>query len=230
MSSRGLPGQRAAEHEFEAEHGLPEPLPRDERILWQGSPDWRVMAREAMHTRMLSIYFGALLAWRGINVLSNGGSVIDAGVAILWLLPAAVLAIAVLSLIAWLVARTSVYTVTDKRVVMRIGMVLSITFNLPYSRIESAALRANRDGSGDVCLLLGAADRIGYAHLWPHARPWQLKRTQPALRGLADARAVARVLGTALAESAAMPRAGQRHEPAAARARSGGHDQQPVAA
>jgi hypothetical protein len=96
--------------------------------------------------------------------------------------------------------------------------------------IESASLRTNRDGSGDVCLLLGAADRIGYAHLWPHARPWQLKRTQPALRGLADARTVAHVLGNALADSAAMPRTGQRPDPGAARARSSGHDQQPLAA
>ena len=42
----------APEHEFEAALGLPEPLPRGERLLWQGAPDWRVMAREAMHLRI----------------------------------------------------------------------------------------------------------------------------------------------------------------------------------
>ncbi len=230
MSSRGLPGQRAAEHEFEAEHGLPEPLPRDERILWQGSPDWRVMAREAMHTRMLSIYFGALLAWRGINVLSNGGSVIDAGVAILWLLPAAVLAIAVLSLIAWLVARTSVYTVTDKRVVMRIGVVLGITFNLPYSQIESAGLRTGRDGSGDLTLVLADTDRIAYVHLWPHARPWHVKRTEPMLRAVPDARRVASILSAALADSAGIARPQLRAVKAPAPQAADGTAHQPLAA
>jgi len=196
----------APEHEFEAELGLPEPLPADERLLWQGSPDWRVMAREALHTRMLSVYFAVLLAWRGATVLSNGGSWFDAGLAVLWLLPLAVMAIAVLSLMAWLIARTSVYTITDKRVVMRIGVVLTITFNLPHSQIESAGLRMNShnsaDGSGDVTLLLNDADRIAYVHLWPHARPWHLKRSQPMLRALPQARAVATILSAALAESA----------------------------
>ncbi len=209
-STRGLPKNQAAEHEFEAEHGLPEQLPRGERILWQGSPDWRVMARQAMHTRQLSIYFGVLLTWRGVNVLSSGGSLGDAGIATLWLLPAALLAIAVLTLIAWLIARTSVYTVTDKRVVMRIGVVLGITFNLPHSQIESASLRVDSknasDSSGDLALVLADTDRIAYVHLWPHARPWHVKRTQPMLRGLPDARQVASILGAALADSAGLAR------------------------
>jgi len=196
------PPAPSPEHEFEAEPGLPEPLPHGERLLWQGSPDWRVMAREALHTRSLSVYFAVVLAWRGATVLSNGGTLLDAGVAVLWLLPLAALAIAVLTLMAWLIARTSVYTITDKRVVMRIGVVLSITFNLPYSQIESAGLRTHADGSGDVTLLLNDADRIAYVHLWPHARPWRVKRTEPMLRALPQARSVASILSMALADAA----------------------------
>ena len=202
MSTPGLPGHHAPEHEFEAEHGLPEPLPRGERLLWQGSPDWRVLAREAMHTRMLAVYFAVLLAWRAANVWANGGSLIDAGVAVLWLLPVAVAAIMVLSALAWLMARTSVYTITDKRVVMRIGIVLNITFNLPHAQIVSAGLRTNADGSGDLTLLLSDADRIAYVHLWPHARPWHLKRTEPMLRALPQVNAVAALLSAALADAA----------------------------
>ena len=230
MSTRGLPQQQAAEHEFEAEHGLPEPLPRDERILWQGAPDWRVMAREAMHTRTLSIYFGVLLAWRGVNVLANGGSLGDAGIAIVWLLPAALLALAVLTLIGWLIARTSVYTVTDKRVVMRIGVVLGITFNLPLSQIESAGLRTNKDGSGDLSLVLADTDRIAYVHLWPHARPWHVKRTEPMLRSLTDVRQVASILSAALADSAGIARAPLRAVKKPERQAAEGTAQQPLAA
>ena len=206
MSPRGLPGLQAAEHEFEAELGLPEPLPRGERLLWQGSPDWRLLARDAMHTRLLAIYFGVLLAWRAVNIGANGGSLIDAGVAVLWLLPVAVAAIGVLSVLAWLMARTSVYTITDKRVVMRIGIVLNITFNLPHAQIVSAGLRSNADGSGDLTLLLNDADRIAYVHLWPHARPWHLKRTEPMLRALPQAHAVAAILSAALADAAGVAR------------------------
>ena len=206
MNSRGLPKQASAEHEFEAELGLPEPLPKGERLLWQGSPDWRVLARDALHTRQLAIYFAALLGWRGATALANGGSALEAAQSMLWLLPLAILAIAVLSLIAWLIARTSVYTLTDKRVVMRIGVVLNITFNFPYSQIESAGLRTHADGSGDLTLVLADTDRIAYVHLWPHARPWHLKRTEPMLRALPQVRMVAATLSAALADSAGISR------------------------
>lgn len=234
MSARGLPAQPSAEHEFEAQPGLPEPLPRGERLLWQGSPDWRVLAREAMHTRMLAIYFAVLLAWRGANVLANGGSMLDAAEAVLWLLPLAVMAIAVLTLMAWLIARTSVYTITDKRVVMRIGVVLNITFNLPHSQIESAGLRMNsknaREGSGDLALVLASTDHIAYVHLWPHARPWHVKRTQPMLRALPDARTVAALLSAALADSAGLARTGLAPVAAPERQPSANAGQQPLAA
>lgn len=230
MSQRGLPGQAAAEHEFEPEHGLPERLPRGERLLWQGSPDWRVLARDALHTRMFTVYFAVLLAWRAANVWSSGGSLVDTGVAVLWLLPAAVVAIAVLSALAWLMARTSVYTLTDKRVVMRIGIVLNITFNLPHTQIVSASLRTNADGSGDLTLLLNDADRIAYVHLWPHARPWHLKRTEPMLRALPQVQAVAALLSAALADAAGLPRPSLPAEPTPQRAAAHPAGQQALAA
>lgn len=201
-----IPRDQAAEHEFEAEPGLPEPLPAGERLLWRGSPEWRVMAREAMHLRTLSIYFAVLLGLRAATVLSGGGGLLDAALAVAILLPLALAAIGLLALLAWLVCRTSVYTITDRRVVMRIGIVLSITFNLPFSKIESAGLRRNADGSGDINLALAGTDRIAFVHLWPHARPWRLKRTQPMLRALPQAAATAALLAGALAESAGVAR------------------------
>lgn len=200
-----IPHDQAPEHEFEAAPGLPEALPSNERLLWQGSPDWRVLAREALHTRALSIYFAILLLARGVNARAGGASWADTLNSMLGLLPLAVLAIGVLSLLAWLMARTSVYTITDKRVVMRVGVVLTITFNLPFQQIESAALRSNRDGSGDLTLALAPTDHIAYMHLWPHARPWRLKRTQPMLRALPQARTVAAILSAALSDAAGVP-------------------------
>jgi Bacterial PH domain len=225
-----MPHDQAPEHEFEAEHGLPEPLPSGERLLWQGSPEWRLLAREALHTRALTIYFAIVLAFRGATVLVNDGTLAGAVQAVLWLLPLAVVAIALLSLIAWLISRTSVYTITDKRVVMRIGVVLSITFNLPYAKIESAGLRSHADGSGDLTLVLEASEHIAYLHLWPHARPWQVRRTQPMLRALTDARGVAAILSAALADSAGLARTGWPAAASPQRQRAGNAGRQPMAA
>ncbi|MBU1360692.1 MAG: PH domain-containing protein [Gammaproteobacteria bacterium] len=194
------------EQDFEPAHGLPERLPASERILWQGAPDARRMALDVVHVRELAVYFAVLLVWRGAHALSQGHSWGDALLSMLWLAPLALAALGIATGLAWLMARTTCYTVTNRRVVMRIGIVLTVTFNLPLARIESASLHARADGSGDIALALEGTDRIAYAHLWPHARPWKLARTQPMLRSLPDAGAVAQVLSAALAESAGQAR------------------------
>ena len=193
---------KTGEHEFEAVHGLPEALPAGERLIWQGAPDWKTLAVDALHLRKVAIYFGVLLIWRGASASADGASPLDALWAAAGLAPLALLGLGLLATIAWLTARASVYTLTDKRVVLRVGVVLSVTFNLPYTMIESAGLRLQRDGHGDITLALAGSDRIAWLHLWPHARPWQLRRTQPMLRALPQAERVAALLAEALARAA----------------------------
>jgi Bacterial PH domain len=199
--------ETAHEHEFEAAHGLPELLPDGEKILWQGAPDWRTLAIQVMHVRTLAIYFAAMLLWRGGTVLSDTGSLLAALVSIAIPTPLALLALGLMTLFAWLTSRTTVYTLTNRRVVMRIGIVLSVTFNLPYRMIESVSLRTDSkgdkrtkdaNGAGDIALLLAASDKIAYANLWPHARPWRVKRPEPMLRAVPQSARVGQLLATAI--------------------------------
>ena len=185
------------EHDFEPERGLPEPLPASERLLWQGSPDWRTLAVHSFHVRKLLLYFGVILSARAATVVLQGGSAFDGAVAALWLTPAAALALGVITLMAWLTSRTTVYTITDKRVVMRIGIVLSLTFNLPFRKITGAGLRAHGDGSGSIPIALAPAEKIAYVHLWPHARPWRVAQPEPMLCSLLNAEQVAQTLSQA---------------------------------
>jgi len=191
------------EHEFEAEYGLPAPLPAGERLLWQGQPDGTTLAREALHWRALTLYFGVILAWRAGVVLADGGSAAQALAAAAWLLPLAAFAIGIALVLATLIRRTTVYTLTDRRVVMRIGIVLTVTFNLPYRQIDNAALMLGANGCGDIVLTIGGGNRIGYIHLWPHARPWHVRAPQPMLRALPQAQRVAALLARALQNQAA---------------------------
>lgn len=193
-ASAAMPVQ---EHEFEAERGLPQPLPAGERVLWQGSPDWRALARRAFHLRKIAAYFALLAAVRVAVLAGDGAGVGAMAVSALWMLLLGGLAIGLLALVAWLSARTAVYTVTDRRVVMRVGIVLTLTFNLPYRRIAAAGLRLERDGTGDLPLTLRSGDRIAYLHLWPHARPWRMAQPEPMLRSVPDAQQVARLLADA---------------------------------
>jgi hypothetical protein len=187
-------------------HGLPEHLPPGETMLWQGAPDWRRLSRDALHVRKVAIYFALLIGWRVVEVAAGGGGATAALAAALWTLPLAAVAVGLLALIAWLMARTTVYTITNRRVVMRVGVVLSISFNLPLVRIASAGLRSHTDGTGDISFVLQGPERIAYLHLWPHARPWHVRQPQPTLRAIPDAQRVATLVADALAVSAGKAR------------------------
>lgn len=191
--------------------GLPEPLPAGEDILWQGEPSWAALARRTFHARKLALYFGVLLAWRAASALTSGASPLEAAIAVLWLAPLAGMAVGLVSLIPWLIGRTTVYTVTTRRVVMRVGVVLGITFNIPFHSIRSAGFRAYPDGTGDIPLRLADDERVGYFHLWPHVRPWRIARAEPMLRAVPDATRVAEILSRALAASTG----GAAHAPSA---------------
>jgi hypothetical protein len=182
------------EHELEPQYGLPERLPANEKILWQGSPDAKVLARSAFHIRKLALYFVALMALQAANVAADGASVADVLLALIWPAGLSALALGGVWTLAWLTARTAVYTVTDRRVVMRIGIVLTLTFNLPLRTLETAAMRQGPDGHGDIVLALKGPDHIAWLHLWPHARPWHLTRTQPMLRAVPQVAEVAALL------------------------------------
>lgn len=185
----------AAEHEFEPQHGLPEPLPPGERLVWQGGPLWTALARRAFHADKVAIYFAILLAMRFATVLHDGAAPGDALRALGgWLLLAAT-GVGLLLSLAWMSARSTVYTLTDRRIVMRIGIVLTVTYNLPLTRIHAADLRPfGRADGGEIALALEPGTRIAWLHLWPHARPWQIARPQPMLRALADGRNVSALL------------------------------------
>ena len=176
--------------------GFPGPLPAGETLLWQGAPDWRVLARTAMHVRGLALYFGAL----AIAAIVTGRFVGGLTVAGLGLVP-----LAIAYGYAYAVSRATIYSITNRRVVLHIGLALPVTLNLPLSRVSAADLRTGPDGSGDLSLTLSGADRFAYVVLWPHARPWRFAPAQPTMRGLRDAAQPAQVLSRALGSSAPVP-------------------------
>jgi Bacterial PH domain len=182
--------------------GLPAPLPPGERLLWQGAPRWGALARRAFHVRKLAIYCGVLLAWRVVADVSDGQPPAAIALGALWLAPFVLGAVGIPAVLAWLFSRTTVYTITSRRVVLRSGVALPMTLNIPFRLIESAALRTFRDGTGDIPLALAGPDRIGYLHLWPSVRPWRVARTEPMLRAVPDAARVAEILARALAAAA----------------------------
>ncbi len=184
--------------DFEPIRGVPAPLPEGESILWQGAPGFRGLAVRAFHVRKVAFYFGLLMLWRlGWAQAGGEGFAASLGKALV-LLPVALAAICILSLIAWGYARTTVYTLTTRRLLIRSGIALPVTLNLPLSRIDSASLKLFGDGTGDIPVKVEEGERIIGMYIWPNVRPWAWHRPQPMLRSVPDAIDVASRLASAL--------------------------------
>ena len=198
---------------FEPVPGLPERLPAGEVILWQGRPNtWR-LAVEALNLYWVAAYFMVFFGWRALvageympfwEAVQTGSPFLVMGA----------VTCGMLLLIAWVQARATVYTITNRRVAMRIGAALTMTLNLPFKWIGAANLDLRQGGTGTITLSLIGETRLSYLNTWPHVRPWRMKRTEPALRCIPDAERVARVLAEAAEARMVEPQVARRPDAA----------------
>ena len=152
---------------------------------------------------------GRLVA--AIDIMPVGQAI---GIAVPFLILAAIVG-GLLYFTAWVQARATVYTVTNKRVAMRIGAALTVTLNLPYTQIDSADLDLRKNGVGTIALTTKGEVQFAYLVLWPHVRPWRFP-ARPALRCIPNAERVARLLAEAAEARVSMPQIGPVSAPVAA--------------
>jgi hypothetical protein len=213
MSETGGP-----EHDHEPVEGLPGRLPAGEHIVWQGRPQKGGVARQVLKSRWIATYFALAALWSvavGVNDgVPPGGILIQLG----WIGLLAATVFGLIALYASAIARTSMYTITNRRVVMRIGVALSASFNLPYAQVTGADFRERKGGEGDVALQLKPGHTLTSAVFWPHQRGRVWSRLQPEMICLKDARNVAAILALQL----------QAHEARGAQAQTTAADERPV--
>lgn len=181
---------------FEPVPGLPEALPKGEHILWQGRPNSLRLAKDAWKLNWVLGYFLVLAIWR-VGSASTAlpiGSALGYGVPFLL---AGALTGLILYALATVQARSTIYTLTNKRVAMRIGAALTMTLNLPYVQISNANLLTRKSGHGTLAFELMGETRLSYLMTWPHTRPWRFARTEPAFRAIPDATKVAQIFAEA---------------------------------
>jgi hypothetical protein len=194
-------------------HGLPDHLPGDEQLLWQGRPDWKRLAVNAFHVRKVAIYFVAVAIAQVAYRLLNGEAIQDAIRNVPYLALMAVVACGILLGLAYATAKTTLYTLTSKRLLLKIGIALPAYINLPLKHIDAASVADTGKGCGTICFRTAGDTRLAYLLLWPHARAWHVTKPQPALRDIPNVEVVAMKIAAALGgkasmiESATMPHA-----------------------
>ncbi|MBP7339754.1 photosynthetic complex putative assembly protein PuhB [Niveispirillum sp.] len=192
----------AREHEIEPIPGLPGHLPAGEEILWQGRPSARLVARHVLKSTWIGGYFVVLALWAAAAGVADGQPAGGILFSVAVLIGLAGLALGLLELFAWAVERTTLYTVTSERVVMRFGVALSMTLNLPFSQIDTVALGRLGGRSGTIAMALRKGYRLSWMVQWPHVRGWRFASPEPSLICLPDAEAVAAVLTLAYGQHA----------------------------
>ena len=199
MSETGGP-----EHDYEPVPGLPARLPEGEFILWQGAPSAAAVSRKVLKTRWIAVYFAVLVAWNITAGLYDGRQPSEILFSSGALAVLSTLGIGLMEAFAWGVQKTTLYTITNKRIVMRIGVALSATFNLPFTRIVSADMREGKNGVGDIALTLAPGDKLSWLVFWPHVRGFRKGALMPQMICLKDVAIAANVLAAALSGNRTM--------------------------
>jgi len=168
------------EYEDEPIPGLPGRLPPGEEIIWQGTPDWRGVARGVFHTRLVAIWF---LIVAGFAFVAGGTGLMGA----ITTLGVAVLGLALLAVLARAQAKSTIYTLTNRRVVLRFGVALPKCVNVPLSLVGRADAKPAGKGMVDVSLTPTVRFPLAYLQMWPHVRPWKFGSPQPMLRSVPEA-------------------------------------------
>jgi hypothetical protein len=188
-----------AEFESEPVKGIPGILPAGERVLWQGTPTWRSLFVHVMHVRWVAAYFGLIMAWRAYRHMVEGNGIEVAASSAAWLGVLGLVVMAMLGGVALLMKRTTIYTLTSQRIILRYGMVVPLAINVPFAKIEAVDVKAFSDGTGEIPLSLSGPDQFVYWMMWPHARRWHFMDPKPMLRSVPDAIRVAGMISNAIA-------------------------------
>ncbi len=208
--------------------GVPHALPAGEQLLWEGSPAAGPVAKQVFHRALVIGYFAVMTLWWAISTYGSvprNDFLAMLGVRLLL----AAIVVGVVEYLARAVSRTTVYALTSKRLVLKIGVVLPMTINLPLRLLQDAGVARFRDGTGQIALTLVPGDRLAYIALWPHCKVFKLNQPSPVLRGLTEPDRVAALLRDAiLADAATDPESSVVTAPSARATRAPG-TQVPVA-
>jgi Bacterial PH domain len=179
-------------------YGLPDHLPEGERLIWQGKPDWKHLAIGAFHIRKVVIYFVAIIVGQGVYKLLHGATSLEAVKSIPIIAALGLIACSMLLAWAFASAKTSHYTLTNKRCLMKVGLALPVIINIPFRQVDGVAFATTSGTCGNICFKTAGETRLAYLMLWPHCKPWHMAKPQPAFRDIPDVELVAQKLAFAL--------------------------------
>ena len=178
---------------FEVHKNILDAIPEGESILWKGKPSfwgfsWYFFGLKllAFYLIILSVVFAARLTATDFFT----AFVVD----FLPFLLSGILASCILMALAKIQSQSSVYIITENRVIIKSGAALSFLISMPFKKIKAVNLQKRKGSLGTISFELNSGKRVPYISCWPSVRPWRFKKTEPAFSCIENVDEVATIL------------------------------------
>ena len=178
---------------FEVHKNILDAIPEGESILWKGKPSfwgfsWYFFGLKllAFYLIILSVVFAARLTVTDFFT----AFVVD----FLPFLLSGILTSFILMALAKIQSQSSVYIITENRVIIKSGAALSFLISMPFKKIKAVNLQKRKGSLGTISFELNSGKRVPYVSCWPSVRPWRFKNTEPAFSCIENVDEVATIL------------------------------------
>ena len=178
---------------FEVHKNILDAIPEGESILWKGKPSfwgfsWYFFGLKllAFYLIILSVVFAARLTVTDFFT----AFVVD----FLPFLLSGILTSFILMALAKIQSQSSIYIITENRVIIKSGAALSFLISMPFKKIKAVNLQKRKGSLGTISFELNSGKRVPYISCWPSVRPWRFKKTEPAFSCIENVDEVATIL------------------------------------
>jgi len=178
---------------FEAPKNILDAIPDGESILWKGKPSLWGFSWNLFGLKWITFYLSILSV---VSIARFFASDFHTAFYIDFLpfFLSGIFASIILIGLAAIQAYSTVYIITENRVIIKTGAALSFLISMPFKKIKEVNLQKRGASIGTISFELFSKKRVPYISCWPSVRPWKFKKTQPAFSCVRSVEEVATIL------------------------------------
>jgi len=178
---------------FEAPKNILDAIPNGESILWKGRPSLWGFSWNLFGLKWITLYL-SMLSIVSVARFFASDFYTAFYVDFLPFFLSGIFASIILIGLAATQTYSTVYIITENRVIIKTGAALSFLISMPFKKIKEVNLQKRGASIGTISFELLSEKRVPYISCWPSVRPWRFKRTQPAFSCIGSVDEVATIL------------------------------------
>jgi len=178
---------------FEAPKNILDAIPNGESILWKGRPSLWGFSWNLFGLKWITLYL-SMLSIVSVARFFASDFYTAFYVDFLPFFLSGIFASIILIGLAATQTYSTVYIITENRVIIKTGAALSFLISMPFKKIKEVNLQKRGASIGTISFELFSKKRVPYISCWPSVRPWKFKKTQPAFSCVRSVEEVATIL------------------------------------